>query len=64
MKLVLTKEELSEALRAHYPAQIGYIVTNVEITPYSTDFATVEFEKEPEPAQAEILTIASVGGTA
>ena len=48
MKIILTKDELSQAIQAHYPVPAEYVVGEVAISPYGRDFCTIELAKTGE----------------
>ena len=45
MKIILTRDELSQAIQAHYPVPAEYVVGEVAISPYGKDFCVIELEK-------------------
>jgi hypothetical protein len=47
MKIVLTREELTEAIRKHYPAPPNQVIVDVVIASRSEDFCTVAFADAP-----------------
>ncbi len=51
MKIVLTQQELAEAVRAHYPAMQGYRVADVKVSKYSDDYCTIECEPVEKPVE-------------
>lgn len=60
MKIVLTQDELGEIIRAHYPPPPNYRIRGVDVSKYSHDFCTIEFE--PEPTAAPIVPASEAPG--
>lgn len=59
MKIVLTRVELADVLRKHYPAPENQLVVDVEIQKHSVDFCTICFaerDKEVPVDEASVRT--------